>query len=165
MDNILLIGMPGAGKSTVGVILAKAMGLSFIDTDIILQEKSGRLLQEMIDTDGIEKFLEFEEKELLNQGFNRTVIATGGSVVYSEKLMKALKKSSITVYLDVPLPELKKRIKNISTRGIVIGKNQDFRDMYNERKPLYEKYSDIKIDCEFSSVEDIINEIIIRMKG
>ncbi len=162
--NIVLIGMPGAGKSTLGVLLAKAMGMFFVDTDILIQQKENRLLQEIIDTDGIDEFLKTEEDVLCETSFNNTVIATGGSAVYSEKAMKHLKENGIVVYLHVDFDDIKKRITNIKTRGIVLKKGKCLADAFSERAPLYAKYADISVNCTDSSIENSVDKIIFAIK-
>ena len=160
MKNIILTGMPGAGKSTVGVILAKTLGMNFIDTDIVLQENEGRILQEIINTDGIDAFLKTEESIIVSLQCENTIIATGGSVVFSDKSMNYLKKKGIIVYLYIGYEELVQRIKNITTRGIVLAADQSLLDLYNQRLPLYEKYADRTIDCSDIDVEKIIEKVI-----
>ena len=160
MKNIILTGMPGAGKSTVGVILAKTLGMNFIDTDIVLQENAGRILQEIINTEGIDAFLKTEERSIVSLECENTIIATGGSVVFSDKSMNYLKKKGIIVYLYIGYEELVQRIKNITTRGIVLAADQSLLDLYNQRLPLYEKYADITIDCSDIDVEKIIENIL-----
>lgn len=147
MKNIVIIGMPGAGKSTMGVILAKTLGRHFIDTDIVAQETTGRLLQEIIDEEGIAAFLRTEEQTILSLHGHHAVIATGGSVVFSEKAMKHLKKEGVVVYLKISFEEMVSRLRNITTRGIVLAAGQSLHDMYTRRVPLYEKYADITVDC------------------
>jgi len=160
MKNIILIGMPGAGKSTVGVILAKTRGMKFIDTDIAIQETTGRLLQEIIDTDGPDTFKTIEEKTILSLHCHHAVIATGGSVVFSERAMEHLTKDGVVVYLKISFEEMEKRLKNITTRGIVLRAGQSLRDMYTRRIPLYEKYADITIDCSEDDFENCVQKII-----
>ena len=159
-DNIILIGMSGAGKSTLGVLLAKALGKDFADTDLYIQQKEKRLLQEIIDADGIEYFMQVEEDVVSNLHFKNAVIATGGSVVYSDKIMTELKKNAVSVYLYVPYAELASRVKNISTRGIVMRKGNTYEDVYNERLPLYEKYADIIVDCSAVDIDGCVDQII-----
>ena len=161
MKNIILTGMPGAGKSTMGVILTKTLGLHFIDTDIVIQERAGRLLQEIIDTEGPAAFLAIEERTILSLRCRDTVIATGGSVVFGEKAMEHLKADGVVVYLDLSFEEMERRLRNITTRGIVLLPGQGLRDMYDQRVPLYEKYADITIDCPGADMfEDRIGDVI-----
>jgi shikimate kinase len=160
MNNIILIGMPGAGKSTVGVILAKTLGMEFIDTDIAIQEKSGRLLQEIIDTDGPGAFTTIEEETVLSLHCHHAVIATGGSVVFSKRAMDHLTKDGVVVYLKISFDEMEKRLRNITNRGIVLIAGQGLFAMYTERIPLYEKYADITIDGEKDDFENSAKKII-----
>jgi shikimate kinase len=160
MKNIILIGMPGAGKSTMGVILAKTLGMKFIDTDIAIQERTGRLLQEIIDSDGPEGFKTIEETTILSLRCHNTVIATGGSVVFSRRAMEHLKSEGIALYMKIPFEEMEKRLRNITTRGIVLVAGQDLRDMYNQRISLYEKYADITIDCSHEHFETCVERIM-----
>jgi shikimate kinase len=164
MKNIVIIGMPGAGKSTMGVILAKTLGRNFIDTDIVAQETSGRLLQEIIDTDGTGAFLETEEKTILSLQGKNAVIATGGSVVFSEKAMEHLKKDGVVLYLKISFEEMVRRLKNVTTRGIVLVAGQSLSDMYNQRVPLYEKYADITIDCSGGDFEQCIGNVTRELR-
>ncbi len=150
--------MPGAGKSTVGVILAKAAGLQFCDTDLIIQQKTGRKLQEIINSDGIEKFLKTESDVLSELSVENSVIATGGSAVYSEAAMQNLKRTGIAVWLDVQLCEVKRRIDNITTRGIVMHPGESLESIYAERLPLYRKYADITVSC--SATEETVENIL-----
>jgi shikimate kinase len=165
MKNIILTGMPGAGKSTVGVILAKTLGMNFIDTDIVMQEKTGRMLQEIINRDGIDAFLKTEECITLSLECENSVVATSGSVVFSDKSMKYLRKKGIIIYLYIGYGELVRRINNITTRGIVLAAGQSLSDMYNQRIPLYEKYADITVDCSEMDVEKIIENISSILPG
>ncbi len=165
MKNIVLIGMPGAGKSTMGVILAKTLGRTFIDTDIVAQETSGRLLQEIIDEDGTDAFLKTEEKTILSLHGHHAVIATGGSVVFSTKAMQHLKKDGIVIYLDISFEEMVRRLNNIMTRGIVLTAGQSLRDMYNQRVSLYERYADITIDCSGIDFETCIGNILDELRN
>ena len=160
MNNIILIGMPSAGKSTVGVILAKTLGMNFIDTDITIQEKSKRLLQEIIDTDGPDAFKTIEEETILSLHSHHTVIATGGSAVFSKRAMEHLTQYGVVVYLKISFDEMEKRLRNITTRGIVLSRGETLYEMYNERVPLYEKYAGITIDCEKEDFEMIVKKII-----
>lgn len=159
-QNITLVGMAGAGKSTLGVLLAKALGYDFIDTDILIQQKHKMLLQEIIDEKGIEAFLNIEEAILSELTTERSIIATGGSAVYSEKAMTALKQHSTVVYLSVPYEEIVARVKNIATRGIVLKHGNSLKDAFDERLPLYNKYADIMVDCSKKDIEATLSEII-----
>jgi shikimate kinase len=164
MKNIILIGMPGAGKSTMGVILAKALGRTFIDTDSVAQETTGRLLQEIIDAEGTAAFIKTEEKTILSLHCHNAVIATGGSVVFSGKAMHHLKKDGIVIYLDISFEEMVHRLNNITTRGIVLDAGQSLLAMYDQRVPLYEKYADITIDCSEGNFESCIGNVITRLR-
>lgn len=159
MSNIVLIGMPGCGKSTVGVILAKTLGIGFVDTDLIIQQREKRLLQNIIDNDGIDYFLDCEAEAVKSLECDNCVIATGGSVIFREDAIKHLKKYGKIFYLDVPLDEIKKRLDNISTRGVAAPKNQTFDDIFNERSPLYEKYADYILDLKGCSAEQTVEKI------
>lgn len=163
MDNIILIGMPGAGKSTLGVLLAKAMGKLFVDTDIIIQQKTKRLLQDIIDNDGTDAFLKLEEDILLTVDEKNTVIATGGSAVYSEKAMEHFKQNGKIVYLHVDFAEIEKRVTNITTRGIVLKNGKSLADAFDERKPLYDKYADVVIDCTGSTIENSVKMLAEKL--
>lgn len=160
MNNIILIGMPGSGKSTLGVILAKARGMKFIDTDIVIQEQTGRLLQVIIDTDGPEAFKRIEEETILSLECHDTVIATGGSVVFSGRAMDFLKSEGMVIYLTVSFEEMARRLMNITTRGIVLVAGENLQDMYNERIPLYERYAEITVDCSQDDFEACVEKVI-----
>lgn len=145
MENVILIGMPGCGKSTVGVVLAKSLGFGFTDTDLIICEKEGQKLQDLIDEQGIKRFLEIEEQVGRELNCKNTVVATGGSMVMNQKAMENLRSLGTVVYIDVPLEVLKKRINNMKTRGIVFEKGETLEDIFNKRTPLYKKYADITV--------------------
>lgn len=155
MNNIILIGMPGCGKSTVGVLLAKILGFSFIDSDLLIQQSEGKKLYEIINENGAEYFKQVENRVNASIYAENTVIATGGSVVYCEEAMAHLKSIGKVVYIRVTPEQLKTRINNISTRGIVIREGETITDLYNERSPLYEKYADITLESTDESL--IIN--------
>ena len=146
MKNIILIGMPGCGKSTVGVVLAKAMGYRFLDSDLIIQESENRLLSEIIEQDGLEKFNEIENKVNASINTDRSVIATGGSVVYGKEAMEHFKKIGAVVYIKLPYKEIESRLGDLTKRGVSIKEGQTLLDLYNERIPLYEKYADIVVE-------------------
>ena len=158
-QNIILIGMPGAGKSTVGVLLAKALSRDFVDTDVLIQAAEGRRLQEIIDSDGLDAFLALEERHVLALTPHGAVIATGGSVVYSDPAMTHLKRHGRAVYLQLPLPDLEARITDMDSRGVVIAPWQNLADLYHERLPLYEAFADITIDSAGLNQNQIVTRI------
>jgi len=162
--NITLIGMPGVGKSTLGVLLAKALGMGFIDTDILIQQQEGQTLQAIIESGNVDSFIKIEEKVICHLNADNVVIATGGSAVYSDKAMNALKKQSIIIYLALPYDTINKRITNITSRGILIRPGKSLLDIYNERIPLYEEYCDHTIDCSNKDIEQCLNEIVCTIK-
>mgnify|MGYP001037337108 FL=1 len=164
MNNIILIGMPGAGKSTAGVILAKALGMTFVDTDIVLQENAGRLLQDIIDKEGTDAFLKIEEKTILSLHYRNAVLATGGSVVFSARAIEHLASGGVIVYLKISFEEMEKRLRNITTRGIVLVAGQSLRAMYDQRIPLYERYADITIDCSDEDFETVVGNVMEALK-
>ena len=160
MNNIILIGMPGCGKSTVGVILAKTLGMGFVDSDLIIQQQQKCTLQKLIDAYGIDKFREFEEQALKSvPNKSDTVIATGGSAVFCDEGMDKLSENGICVYLDLPIEELKVRLQNIKTRGIACRKGEGLEEIFAEREPLYRKYADITLDCSGLTTEQSVEEI------
>ncbi|HHV28903.1 MAG TPA: shikimate kinase [Clostridium sp.] len=155
--NIVLIGMPSSGKTTIGEPLAKTLGMGFVDTDKIIMDKEKRQLRDIVNQDGLEKFLEIQQSALMSLDVNNHVISTGGSVVYNESAMEYLKKNSIVVYLKLEFDEIKKRLS--SGRRLARDNNKSFEDTYRERVPLYQKYADITIDCSSKSVLSIVEEI------
>ena len=157
--NIVLIGMPTSGKSTVGVILAKILGMDFVDTDIVIQQREGSRLNEIIAERGIDGFLEAEENALLNTKVRNTVIATGGSAVYSNAGMEHFKKDSTIVYLKVGFEEIMKRLKDVKERGVVLRPGETLDEMYETRTKLYEKYADITVLEDGFSIEDTVNAV------
>lgn len=160
-SNIVLIGMPGSGKSTCGVLAAKALLKNFFDTDLLLQNLEGKRLQSIINENGIEYFNKAEERAILSLDIKGTVIATGGSVVYSEKAMAHLRSLGKIIYLRLSYDEMEGRIKNITTRGIVLKNGETLLDMYNERTVLYEKYADEILNCDGMTVEETVESIVL----
>lgn len=152
MNNVILIGMPGCGKSTVGVLLAKILGYSFIDSDLLIQQSEGKKLYEIINQHGADYFKAAENRVNSSINVSNTVIATGGSVVYCEQAMAHLKSIGKIVYIKITPEQLVKRINNIATRGVVIRDGETLLDLYNERAPIYEKYADITIDSSDDSI-------------
>jgi shikimate kinase len=146
--GIILIGMPGSGKSTVGVLLAKALSRPFIDTDLIVQAVQGKRLQDLIDSKGLDAFLAMEETCIAGIRVGEAVVSTGGSVPLRERAMHFLKKEGIVVHLELPLDELRRRITNMDSRGIALAPGQSFDELYDERMPLYKKYADLTVNCD-----------------
>lgn len=163
--NIILIGMPGVGKSTVGVILAKVLGYQFIDADLVIQKRENRLLHEIISEEGLDGFLKAEENAniYIAQNEEKSIVATGGSVVYCEKAMQELKKTGRVIYLELEYDQLKKRLGNLKGRGVVLKDGQDLRGLYEERIPLYEKYADLTVNEKNLDVEQTLQKIIDRL--
>ena len=159
-NNIILIGMPGVGKSTIGVILAKLLGYQFVDADLLIQQQEKKLLKDIINERGTDGFIEVENR--VNAGIvaEHTVIATGGSVVYGKEAMRHLKEIGTVVYLEVSYGTIKKRLADIKGRGVVLRENQSLLDLYKERTPLYEKYADVKVTEEHLNVEQTIERLV-----
>jgi shikimate kinase len=162
-SNIVLIGMPGAGKSTVGIILAKMTSRDFVDTDVLIQLAEGRSLQKIVDTDGYMALRDIEERVILSLHCDSHIIATGGSTVYSAAAMKHLSSIGTIVFLDADLPSLRSRIRNFFSRGLAKRSDQTLEDLFNERVPLYKKYADLTIDCAGRHQEDICAAIIEKL--
>ena len=167
MDNVTLIGMPGSGKSTVGVLLAKLLGYQFLDVDLLIQEREGALLQEILDSRGTQSFLDAEEAAVLSLTCRHTVIAPGGSAVCRERAALRLKELGPVVYLQVPLKELSRRIRNLSTRGIAMEPGQTLADVMAYREPLYRKYADLTVACppgqELAETAQIVLERLMEL--
>ncbi len=159
-DSLILIGMPGAGKSTIGVLLAKELAKGFVDTDLLIQEREGKSLQDIVREAGYQRLRKVEEEVLLDVNYPRHVIATGGSAVYSDSAMRHLKTLGRVVFLDVPLEELEDRIRDYAGRGIACPPDQSLGAIYGERFELYQKYADIIVDCGAKKQNDIVSEII-----
>lgn len=161
--NIVLIGMPGSGKSTVGVILAKMLAKSFVDTDILIQQRESRTLQEIVDRQGHMVLRQVEEEVLLSVDCRNTVIATGGSAAYSEPAMRHLQQQGTVVFLDVDLPTLEKRISNYHSRGLAKRPEQSFEDLFAERLQLYRKYAEIIVESSNLTQEQVGEWIIAAL--
>ncbi len=160
MNNIVLIGMPGAGKSTVGVVLAKCLGYRFVDSDLVIQEKEGKLLHEIMEEQGRDGFLAVENKINASLEAERSVIATGGSVIYGKEAMEHLGRIGTLVYLKLSCPAVEERLGDLNERGVAVREGQTLKDLYEERIPYYEKYAQIVVDCENKMIKDIAAEII-----
>ena len=158
-DNIVLIGMPGVGKSTVGVVLAKALGYQFVDADLLIQEAEGKLLSELIEEHGTDGFIEIENRVNSQIQTHRCVIATGGSVIYGKEAMEHLKSIGTVVYLKQNLRVLQRRLRNLKGRGVVLKEGQTLVDLYKERTVLYEKYADITVDQYKQSIEQTLKAV------
>lgn len=159
MRNIILIGMPGVGKSTVGVVLAKKLGYNFLDSDLLIQEKYKKLLHEIIEERGIEGFWQVENEVNASIKTDNTVIATGGSVIYGKDAMEHLSQLGTIVYLKLSCEELAVRLGDLNDRGVTLKEGQDLKGLYVERIPYYEKYAELTIDCEDKMIRDIVEEI------
>lgn len=165
--NLILIGMPGCGKSTVGVVLAKTMGYRFLDSDLVIQEQEDRLLCEIIEQDGLEGFLETEDRINASINIKKTVIATGGSVVYGKNAMRHYKETGIVIYIELPYEEIKNRLGDLTRRGVAMRQGETLFELYEERKPLYEQYADITVHVEKMNIsetalkiKELVNEYV-----
>lgn len=159
MKNIVLIGMPGAGKSTIGVVLAKNMGMSFIDSDLVIQEQEEKKLHELIEEHGLDGFLEIEGRVNASLNPKTAVIATGGSVVYCAEAMQHFLDIAAICYLKLSYEGIEERLGDLAKRGVVLRQGQTLKALYDERTPLYEKYANITIDCEKKNIREIVMEI------
>lgn len=162
--NIILIGMPGCGKSTVGVLLAKTLGKNFLDTDVHIQAAQGRSLQDIIDTDGLESFCGIESDYLLTLKQTNTVIATGGSAVYSTIAMEFLRSIGVVVFLDISVNEIEKRLTNLAVRGVVMDPGESLQTLYEKRRGLYKQFAEVTVNCDNLGHEETIKAIIAGMK-
>lgn len=162
-DNVILIGMPGAGKSTVGVVLAKRLGYAFVDSDLVIQSREGRLLHEIISEQGVESFWAVEENVNISIDAHRTVIATGGSAVYGSKAMEHFKQIGVVVYLKLSCNAIAERLGDLNERGVTLKEGQELNDLYAERVPLYEKYADYIVNCEEISIREIVEQISLSV--
>lgn len=164
-DNLILIGMPASGKSTVGVILAKVIGYDFIDSDILIQREEGMRLAEIIEEKGIDGFIEVENRVNASLQASRSVIATGGSAVYGEEAMMHLREIGAIIYLQVDFDVIQRRLRNIRQRGVVLRKGQTLRDLYEERCELYEKYADLIVREGSGEIEEVVARIIRTVRA
>ena len=162
--NVILIGMPGCGKSTVGVLAAKALTMDFVDTDLLLQRKAGRPLQRMVDELGAEGFAHVEEACVCGLEARGAVIATGGSVAMEDAAMEHLKEDGLVIFLRLPLETLSRRLKNMKTRGIAMEKGQTLRDLYERRQPAYLKWADAVVDAEGLGVEETVARVVAAVR-
>ncbi len=162
MDNLILIGMPGAGKSTIGVILAKTLGMDFLDTDLAICKETGKTLQTILDESGQEYFLDLESRIVSSLHPTRTVIATGGSVPLRNGAMEHLKATGRVIYLKVELEELRRRLSNIKTRGIAFGPGENLDTLYAHRSPIYESWADVTIqaDPNRNDLEHMVDQLV-----
>jgi shikimate kinase len=163
--NIALIGMPASGKSTIGVLLAKEIRFDFVDLDIVIQKGEEKMLSEIIAKKGMASFLKTEENYLVQTNYFKFVIAPGGSAVYSERGMQHLSQQSIIIYLQLSLKYLEKRLLSLDKRGVIRESGQGIKDLFNERKPLYEKYADLTIKCDSLTPDQIVSEVIKELSN
>lgn len=164
MRNVSLIGMPGSGKSTVGVLLAKELGFSFVDTDLLIQRQEGALLQTVLDRLGTERFLDTEAEVIAGLNCSRTVIAPGGSVVLRDLGARRLKELGPVLYLRLPCAALEKRLGNLATRGVTLAPGQTLRDLCAYRAPFYEKYADLTIDADQPTIEATVALVVKALR-
>ena len=163
-NNIVLIGMPGVGKSTVGVILAKVLGYQFLDADLLIQEQEGKLLKDIIEEAGTDGFVQVENRVIANIDCEKTIIATGGSVIYGQEAMEHLKEIGMVIYLEVPFSALEQRLSDIKGRGVVLKEGQTLYDLFMERTPLYEKYADVRISEEGLGIEETVDLLVSKLQ-
>lgn len=163
-SNIVLIGMPGVGKSTIGVILAKILGYEFIDADLVIQQTEGMLLKDIIAKKGVEGFIQVENDINKTITPKKAIIATGGSAVYGKEAMEHFKEIATVIYLELELPALKRRLGNLKNRGVVLKDGQTLTDLYNERVPLYKKYADIVVNEHKSTIENTVSKIVKKLE-
>ena len=164
-SNIVLIGMPGVGKSTGGVILAKVLGYQFLDADLLIQEQEGKLLKDIIAEAGTEGFIQVENRVNASINCTKTIIATGGSVIYGQEAMEHLKEIGTVVYLQVSFESLEKRLSDIKGRGVVLKDGQTLYDLFRERTPLYEKYADLCVLEEGLGVEETVDLLVSKLQN
>jgi shikimate kinase len=164
-QNIILIGMPGVGKSTLGVLLAKRLGMAFVDTDILIQVREGRSLQAILKAHGAEEFCRIEENHILSLALAGHVIAPGGSVVYSPRAMAHLKANAITIHLDIAVERLKRRLDDVDARGVVIAPGQTIEGLFAERRPLYLRYADATLATDGLLPDLVMQQILNALKS
>ncbi len=164
-SNIVLIGMPGAGKSTLGVVLAKILGYDFLDCDLLIQKYEGRTLQQIIDIEGVDGFLAVENRVLAGISCEHTIISTGGSAVYSDEAMRHLSSIGDVVYIKVPYAELEERLGSLEERGVVLkeGIGNDLGLLFEERAPLYEKYAEITVEVAGTTIQEAVNKLVVAV--
>lgn len=160
MKNVVLIGMPCAGKSTIGVVLAKVLGYNFVDTDLIIQDREHRLLKDIIEEDGLDKFLSIEEDVNCNLRSANSVISPGGSVIYGKRAMEHFRDTCIVIYIELSYETICNRLGNIRKRGVALKDGQSLEDLYNERCPLYRQYAHVTVEAEDMDVEEVMEKII-----
>ena len=164
MKNIVLIGMPGVGKSTTGVVLAKNLGMSFIDSDLVIQEQKGKKLHELIEEHGLDGFLEIEEQVKCSISPRSAIISTGGSAVYSAAAMDHFNQIAIICYLKLSYEGIQERLGDLAERGVVLREGQTLKSLYDERTPLYEKYANLTVECENKNIREIVMELAKRLR-
>ncbi len=164
MKNIILVGMPGCGKSTLGVILAKKINYGYIDSDSVIVALQGKLLPNLIEELGNEAFLDLEARVISSITAQRCVISTGGSAIYREDVIKKMKENGVVIYLKISFEEVEKRLGDLKERGVVLKKGFTLRDLYKERDPLYEKSADIVVELDGSSIEKNAEKLIREVK-
>lgn len=164
MKNIVLIGMPGVGKSTTGVVLAKNLGMSFIDSDLVIQEQKGKKLHELIEEHGLDGFLGIEEQVNCSISPRSAIISTGGSAVYSAAAMDHFNQIAIICYLKLSYEGIQERLGDLAERGVVLREGQTLKSLYDERTPLYEKYANLTVECENKNIREIVMELAKRLR-
>ncbi|MDD7984828.1 shikimate kinase [Lentisphaera marina] len=162
-SNIVMVGMPGAGKSTIGVLLAKETSFDFLDVDVYIQGQEHRRLQEIIDLEGIDVFKGLEEKYLCQIDVDGVVVSTGGSAIYSQKGISALSQKGLVIFLKINMQTLEERLGDFSTRGVVIAPGQTFEDLFAERNKLYSEAADLVIECDGKTQDELVDEIVARV--